>query len=162
MARRSDGLSALAPGEARSAVLAGLGGGLIASALARGGALTRPGAEGALWRVIAQPNLEPERVRAWSVAAGWAIRDETLVLDGGRHYPIIVLEAAKGPVSPLDERDLLFGPLLRRRRDANFLAWLQSQQARLRLALGEAELQGSTHGTEALRARLRLLEEELR
>ncbi len=158
VARQSEGLAALLPGEAHTAVLAGLGGALIARVLDH--PLTQPGAAGGLGRVIAQPNLEPERVRAWAVARGWRIEDEVVVADGGRLYPTLVLEPGGAPAE-LDPLDLAFGPVLRARRTPLFLALLTRQRDQLARALSEAVAQASDASIEDLRRRVQILEAEL-
>ncbi len=153
VARRSRGLSALEPGEAHTITLAGLGGATIAGALDH--PLTRPGAPGSVSRIVAQPNLEPERVRAWAARAGWRPIDEEVVEDAGRLYVIVVLEP--GPWVP-DAPDLRWGPLLRARRPAGWLALLAVERAALQRALEEARREGSLAGAAKLEGRIAELE----
>lgn len=157
----SDGLAQLAPGEARTATLAGLGGGLVVRILrAAPGHLS--GAPG-LRRIVASPNLEPERVRAWCVEAGWAVVHEEIVEDRGRYYPVLSLEprASGAPAPDWTEADLRFGPLLRRSRPAPWLRWLASERARLESALGRASEGARSADLSALRAELALVSAEL-
>lgn len=158
--RRSDGLQAMSPGEAEVAVLAGMGGATIARILAARPALTTPGAPGGLRRVVASPHREPERVRAWARAAGWALVDEDLVVDAGRIYPILVLEPG-GAAPDWDEADLRLGPLLRLRRPPLFHVALERALAAERRALEAALAGASTRGAAAIAARIALLQREL-
>lgn len=160
VARRSDGLLALAPGEAHTAVFAGLGGALVVGALARSPALTRPGAPGALGRLVIQPNLEPERVRAWAQTAGWDLVEEEVIEDGPRLFTLLVLEPAARPPR-WSEADLLFGPLLRARRPPRWLEQLRRARERLLQARQTALPGASEAAIRALDERIAALDREL-
>lgn len=82
--RRSDGLEALAPGEADAAVIAGMGGALTIDILSRGEAVVR-----ALEQLILEPQSQLERVRAFLREADYFIEKEELVREDGKYYPIL-------------------------------------------------------------------------
>gem|GEM_PF-93514 len=85
--RLSDGFQALSPGETEAAVLAGMGGGLIAGLLIRGKSLFLPG-----YTLVLSPQSEPEKVRRFLREEGFAILQEELVTEEGKFYPVIMAE----------------------------------------------------------------------
>ncbi|HEX7056955.1 MAG TPA: class I SAM-dependent methyltransferase [Bacilli bacterium] len=85
--RRGDGLSVLHTGEADVVVIAGMGGGTIVRILADGKeklAYVR--------RLLLQPNAGEKLVREWLIAQGWLLAEETILLDGGKIYEVIVAD----------------------------------------------------------------------
>jgi tRNA (adenine22-N1)-methyltransferase len=135
--RRSDGLSAIAPGDVSTLVVSGLGGKTISGILEA----AAPDVLEPLSRGIFQPNIGAPTLRATLNALGWAIADEEVVLCGGIRYPIIAAApAASGAsagsgggddgasVQPLEDADMLFGPVLRRRRPPEWLAMLRDEE----------------------------------
>jgi len=107
--RFGDGLAVLAPGEADTAVLAGMGGATIVDILA-----ASPAVVATLSRLILQPMQAAGAVRRWLAANGWAIVAETLVEEDGRLYEIIAAEP--GPAAEYDPDLYEIGPLLWARR----------------------------------------------
>ena len=81
--RLCDGLSAIAPGEADTVVIAGMGGDNIVDILSAA-PWTR---EGTL--LLLQPMSRPETLRRWLPENGYAVTAEELVLDKGTIYPIL-------------------------------------------------------------------------
>lgn len=150
VARRSDGLAALRPGEATTVTLAGLGGGLIARILAAAPAHVH-GADGPR-RIVASPNLEPERTRAWAMCGGWTLVHEALIEDRGQVYPVLTLERSSGAAPDWSDLDLRFGPLLRRERPAVFLRWLGAELRRVERALALAAPRARPEAMAALTA----------
>ncbi len=116
----SDGIDDLKP-DADGLVIAGLGGKTIASILAGKDYKN-------LKRFVLQPNNNAYLVRKLTATAHLKIVDETLVLEDGIIYPIIVLERG---TQTLDEKDLAFGPLLRRAQSQLFKQMLSSDIAHL-------------------------------
>lgn len=115
----ADGLGGLdAPVEA--IVIAGMGGGTIRAILEAG----RDRIENA--RLVLQPNLDADRLRADLCAGGFVIEDERVALCAGRYYPIIC--ARQGVSAPLAAREAFLGPVLLRTRPAryaDYLAWMR-------------------------------------
>lgn len=161
LARRSDGLAALQPGQAQTATLAGLGGGLIAAILGRAGGHVR--GAGGLRRIVASPNREPERVRRWAMEAGWDLIHEALVADRGHFYPVLTLEprAPGAPAPTWSEADLRLGPLLRAARPPAYLAWIAAERQRIGRAIDAATPRASRQALDALRIEAEDLEAEL-
>lgn len=107
--RLGDGLSILTPGEADTAVIAGMGGTTIVDILSGQLSVTQ-----SLQRLILQPMIGAAAVRRWLLANGWRIMDESLVVEEARLYEII---AAEPGISPAIEPILYeIGPVLWQKR----------------------------------------------
>lgn len=87
--RLSDGVAALAPGEADSVVIAGMGGGLVIHILSEGEAVCRAAGE-----LILQPQSELERVRIFLREQGYVTDAEELVAEDGKYYPMMRVHSA--------------------------------------------------------------------
>ena len=108
--RQGDGLSVLAPGEAESIVIAGMGGALIMDILS--------GAPDILVDVqtlVLQPMNSAARLRRWLYGNGWNITDEALARAGGHLYEII--RAEHGAAAMPDDVLLHIGAKLYEKRD---------------------------------------------
>nr|WP_150960027.1 class I SAM-dependent methyltransferase [Aneurinibacillus sp. XH2] len=82
--RNGDGLSVLKDGEADVAVIAGMGGHLIARILGEGIA-----ALPSIRRLILQPNVGEEAVRQWLLDNGWFLEQEHIMEEDGKIYEIL-------------------------------------------------------------------------
>lgn len=115
-ARLADGLAAVTAADKIDCVtICGMGGTLIAEILERGQALiaqTQP-------RLILQPNVSAENVRAWLVAHNYKITAEAILTEDHHTYEIIVADPMATPVKLTDD-ELLFGPLLVRQQNEAF------------------------------------------
>ncbi|MBN6186155.1 tRNA (adenine(22)-N(1))-methyltransferase TrmK [Aneurinibacillus sp. BA2021] len=87
--RLGDGLAVLAPGEADTVCIAGMGGSLIAAILERG----TKALEG-VSQLLLQPNVAAPLVRRWLLANGWQLNREKIIEEDGIIYEI--LEAVPG------------------------------------------------------------------
>lgn len=85
--RFGNGLAVLTPGEADTAVIAGMGGSTIVEILT-----SQPTVTCSLKRLILQPMVGAATVRRWLAANQWCIVDELLVQEDGRLYEILVAE----------------------------------------------------------------------
>ena len=85
--RLSDGVNALAPGEADSILIAGMGGGLVLHILSDGEAVCKQAKE-----LILQPQSELERVRAYLWTNGYVILEEDMVLEDEKFYPMMPVQ----------------------------------------------------------------------
>lgn len=101
--RVGSGLSVLEAGEAGAAVIAGLGGMLIAQ-------LLEYGADKAPDTLVLSPNRDAALLRQCLVTHGYRIEDETLVYENGHFYPVIC--AVKGESYALSDMEMEFGPVL--------------------------------------------------
>lgn len=88
--RLCDGLTAVSPVEVDTIVIAGMGGETIAGIL-----------DAAPWSreklLLLQPMSRAEVLRPWLAGHGYAIRQEQLVLDRGRIYPVLTVEGGTMP-----------------------------------------------------------------
>ena len=84
--RLSNGFQALQPGEVQSAVIAGMGGGLVIRILTEGAEVVRK-----LEECILQPQAEIEKVRAFLLEKGYKFLEEDMVCEDGKYYPMMKL-----------------------------------------------------------------------
>ena len=126
--RQGDGLSVLAPGEAESIVIAGMGGALITEILS--------GAPDVLARVqtlVLQPMNGAAKLRRWLCENGWNIVDETLARANGRLYEII--RAERGACEMPDDVLLHIGAKLYEKRDPLLHEHIEGKIAKLTRAV---------------------------
>jgi tRNA (adenine22-N1)-methyltransferase len=104
MPRLANGLAAVQPAdEIDTVVIAGMGGRLIRDILTAGHTA------GQVYdTLILQPNIDVDIVRGWLMHNGYKLADETVLLDDGHYYEILI--AHPGEMS-LSEQELTFGPL---------------------------------------------------
>ncbi|PUB34918.1 tRNA (adenine22-N1)-methyltransferase [Pseudomonas sp. GV105] len=114
--RLADGLAAIEPGDAISAIsVCGMGGETIRDILDSGKAYLT-GQE----RLILQPNGGEQPLRQWLMDNGYRILVEELLRENRFYYEIIVAERAEPRVYSAEE--LYFGPLHLQARSPDFLA----------------------------------------
>lgn len=109
------------PDDADGCVIAGLGGKTIVEIL-DGKAYNH------LKRFIIQPNNNAHLVRKLTHTNTLKIVDETLVLDDGIIYPILILEPGS---QTLNTKDIAFGPILRHKDDPLFKGMVERDIAHL-------------------------------
>lgn len=115
--RLGDGLEPLAPGEAETVVLAGMGGSTMVGILER-----RPEVVSRLKQLVLQPMVKAAQIRRWLADHGWRIEDETLVEDGGIIYCII--GAVPGVEEYKDWLTLEIGPVILAKRPPLFSSYV--------------------------------------
>lgn len=101
--REGSGFAVIAAGEAQAAVLAGMGGELMARLLAEGGGKVPE-------ILVLSCNRRAGALRGWLCGAGFKIEDEELVLENGIFYPVI--RARRGEARQLSGVEREFGPVL--------------------------------------------------
>ena len=159
--RVGPGLAVLAPGEAATILIAGMGGATIAQIL-RDHDARALGAR----RLILQPNIGQRSLRRALWASGLGPSDELLHPEAGRLYPVMIVDLDQAPQAlqaPQDEADWCFGPQVRRRAGPVFVRWLHDEIARVQatlLALERAQRPVEQTRQAAL-AELALLRQEL-
>lgn len=156
--RRGEGLAVLAPGEADTLVLAGMGGVLMARLLGQ-----RPEVAHSLYRLVLQPMTAAASLRRWLAANGFRFVHEELVEDGDRIYEIIVTEPGEEP-GRQDMPDIMYevGPILAERRDPLLDQLLAERIRRLEKALADlagADSAGARRAEAVIRKRLEELRE---
>ena len=156
--RLCDGLAAVAPEEADVIVIAGMGGETILNILS-----AAPWALQDRLLLLGPQSKQPE-LRAWLYAHGCAIREERLVEEEGKIYPILAVEgrAAAMPEAvelyigawPLEKRDALFYTYL-----STHIAMLEREKAGLEKSKNEGSAKRVAELDELLNA-LRKMEKE--
>ncbi len=145
--RRSDGLEKLQPGEADSAVIAGMGGALTIRILQNGAKQAA-----SLKELILEPQSEVGRVRTYLRESGWRITDEVMIEEDGKFYPVMRAihrqpDTSKENGIPQTDQEKqhledLYGPVLLAKRDPGlraFLRWEDGILARIEAQLDQAE-----------------------
>lgn len=88
--RFGDGIATLAPGEAATAVIAGMGGKTMTDILA-----AKPNVTASFVQLVLQPMNAAKILRSWLIEHGWRIVAENLVFEDGRLYEIISAEPGR-------------------------------------------------------------------
>ncbi len=151
--RLSDGFSALKPGEVQSAVLAGMGGGLMIRILKEGAGVTEY-----LEECILQPQSEVEKVRAFLLEEGFLFLEENMVLDDGKYYPMMKVKPpcrrkgeGKSKENPLEraqkqtwtEVELRYGKILLERQNPVLHEFLEREHCIKQQILSQLEKKDS-------------------
>jgi len=105
--RLSDGVAALAPWEADSVVIAGMGGSLVIKILEEGKRVLDTVQE-----LILQPQSDIDRVRKYLMENRYEITAEDMILEDGKYYPM--MHVAHGRMEGLSQTELRYGPCLLR------------------------------------------------
>ena len=110
--RLSNGFTSLKKGEVQSAVIAGMGGGLVIRILTDGKEIVSD-----LQECILQPQSEIEKVRAFLLKEGFLFLEEDMVEEDGKYYPMMKVRPPKAdtPGQAGDEwtaEQLKYGKLL--------------------------------------------------
>jgi tRNA (adenine22-N1)-methyltransferase len=136
--RRGDGLQVLRPAEVDTVVLAGIGGATIRRLLE-----AAPEVVDALARLVVQPEGHWLAVRQWIATRRATLVDEVLVEDGPRHRLVCVIEPNRPTTLEWSASDLRVGPLLSRRAEPAWRAWMLAQIRTMDVALADAARGGA-------------------
>lgn len=109
--RLSDGLGALAPGEADCMIAAGMGGNLIIKILEEGSEVLEK-----MQACILQPQSEIAKVRQYLYEHGYRSAAENMVEEDGKYYPM--MKMIKGREEPYLEEEYAYGRLLLREKNS--------------------------------------------
>lgn len=149
--RLGNGLQVLRADDAiETVVIAGLGGRSIAALLEEGREQLRQAQ-----RLILQPMQDAALLRLYLAGHGFALLQETLVLEGSRLYEIIM--AAPGREEETDLFRLAVGPRLLERQPPLLAKLLREKMRRLRAV--RSSLQKARHNS--VREKIREVEQEL-
>lgn len=144
--RLSDGLTAFSDGECDSLILAGMGGGLMASILEKGSRIS-------FAEYILEPQSEQELLRTYLAGHGLVIDRETMVLEDEKFYP--VLHVATGSATG---KWLRYGdPALQENKEI-LMQYLEKEASSMRLICEKLTASGSEAGL----ARRKILEQDLK
>lgn len=124
--RLSDGVQALAVGEADSILIAGMGGGLVIHILTDGAKVCMAAKE-----LILQPQSELARVRKFLAENGYVIMQEEMVKEDGKYYPMMRVSYQPYQKKAFDENEEVFdsyGELLLKRKHPVLLDYLKKEQ----------------------------------
>lgn len=124
--RLSDGFSALEPGEAEAAVIAGMGGGLTMRILRDGARVANT-----LRECVLQPQSEIEKVRAFLLEEGFLFIAEDMVEEDGKYYPMMKVRPPAGQTGEpekWDETELRYGRELLRKKHPVLRRYLEREK----------------------------------
>ena len=124
--RLSDGLEKVAPGEADTVVVAGMGGPLMERIL--------QGRLGDFAHFVLSPQSEIPHFRRFLLAEGMQIDEETMLIDEGKYYVILNVskraDAASSDSMYVTEEDFLYGGRLLHRLDPVLKSFLEKEKTR--------------------------------
>lgn len=120
--RLGDGLTPLAPGEADSLVLAGMGGPLMQKILSRGEKTARAARE-----LILSPQSDLRAFRRFLYEADYTITEEQMLEEDGKYYTMMRVVPGHDP-DPWSPAEFGYGRHLLRRRPPVLRAFLKKKQ----------------------------------
>lgn len=125
--RLSDGFLGLAPGEADTAAILGMGGRTIQKILSEGDPRNR-----GIKTLVLGPQSEVPETRSFLLREGYGIKEERLVFEGGKYYFLMGVEVSpEGAAAPYSEEELLLGRKLLSERDPVLMEYLDFRQRTL-------------------------------
>lgn len=139
--RLSDGFEKLTPGEADSAVIAGMGGGLVIKILSKNLNVTL-----SLKECILQPQSEIAKVRTFLLREGFLFIQEDMVCDEGKFYPMMKVQPPADGLKNKDiwtETEIQYGKYLLVRQHPVLKQYLEREKALKSKLLGDLKEQNS-------------------
>lgn len=134
--RQSDGLAALAPSEADTVLIAGMGGPLTERILA-----SFPRTLASVKELVLQPQSEIAGVRRFLHRAGFRITAEDMLSEGGKYY--VMLRAECGTEGAWTEEEYLYGKFLTPEGVWALKAFLEEERCKAEKLLRELENAGT-------------------
>ncbi|MBR6329494.1 MAG: SAM-dependent methyltransferase [Lachnospiraceae bacterium] len=134
--RLSDGADALVPGEADSAVIAGMGGMLMEEILTRGHEVFS-----AMEQLVLQPQSDMEHFRSFLAQTGYKVEAEDIVIEEGKFYPMMRARFTGKSYIP-DSQQLSYGYMLPKTGGEVMRLYLENERQKLETALGRLENDG--------------------
>lgn len=136
--RLSDGAAALAVGEADSILIAGMGGGVMMHILEDGRSVFRAAKE-----IVLQPQSKLKEVRIYLSRHGFAVRNEDMVYEDGKFYPMMRIQYDPSFKSVQNELFYLYGEQLLLSRNPVLYRYLQKEKSVHEEILDRLKRQGS-------------------
>lgn len=130
--RLGAGFSPLVPGEAQVAVVAGMGGEVIADIIMDQRLVAQT-----FDIMILQPMTRIRHLRKELFTLGYKIIDEDIAQEGRRFYEIIAVK--KGRVNIFDSSDIVVGPVLRHRREPQIIRYFEHRSYKLERMIHQVE-----------------------
>lgn len=118
--RLSDGMKALLQDEVRCAVIAGMGGDLIAR-------IIRDDPD-KVYELVLSPHTHPESVRKALRECNYHIIDENMIMDADKYYPVIKAIKSDTLFERSDDADDYFGPVLINKRHSCLISFLLKEK----------------------------------
>ncbi|HHY83047.1 MAG TPA: SAM-dependent methyltransferase [Clostridiales bacterium] len=156
-ARLGSGLSVIAPGEADTIIIAGMGGILIREILEEGEEAAR-----SAHILILQPMIGQEELRRWLLNNGYSIVDEELAAEGDRIYEIIAAKPDKEARGYENEIYYDIGWKLVEKKHPLLKEWIQKKIRSLSEIvrnLGNAKTQSASERKHELMEKIRMYKE---
>lgn len=122
--RLGPGLSVLRKGEADTIVVAGMGGLLIIDLLEQGKEIPESASH-----LVLSPHKDCSEVRRYLMNQGFQITDEEMVSEDGKYYPILLAAPRRKIV--YTDREILFGPVLLKKKTEDFRSYLLHEKERV-------------------------------
>lgn len=122
--RLSDGAAALTEGEADSILIAGMGGGVMMHILENGSSIFQAAKE-----VILQPQSKLREVRIYLTRHGFAVRNEDMVCEDGKFYPMMRVSYDPFTENGHNELFYIYGEQLLLSRHPVLYQYLQKEKA---------------------------------
>ena len=119
--RLCDGLSAIAPDEADTLVIAGMGGGLVIHILTEGAKVLK-----SVETLVLQPQSEFARVRDYLEKNEYRIEEEHMLCEDGKYYAM--MRVKHGKMTPLTEIEQKYGPVLLAKKDPVLKEFLEREE----------------------------------
>jgi tRNA (adenine22-N1)-methyltransferase len=159
--RLSDGLTALAPGEVDTVLIAGMGGMLIRDILRDGKQILSQ-----ITTLVLQPQSDWQVVRKTVFELGFCIDKESFCTDAGKNYIAMRARTDRGKKEhPYSEAEWMFGRYLPTKKDADYIDYLEHERlkyAAIKKQLEKEQSPGLKQRIYELSHRLDLLEEILK
>ena len=152
--RLSDGLKGLAEGEAKSIVIAGMGG-LLTIRILSGGIEVAKSAD----ELILSPHSDVHLVREYLADNDYKIINEDMVLEDGKFY--FILKVVKGVMELRDDVEKFFGRYLIERKDSTMGAYLEKEEAKRLSILDKMSASDNAERVMELQAELELIRKAL-
>lgn len=139
-------------------IIAGMGGGLIASILERGKEQIA-----SVKQIIVQPNVGSNHVRKWFDTNNFILTDEVMVEEKGHIYEVLVATKDRSNKHTMDAKEIFFGPVFLQNKSHVFIKKWQRELGHLQQIIQQMKQSKNPDPTQLNQFRQHVLwiEEEL-